>query len=102
MKLPNLVLVILSVFDIVTTWIILEHGGKELNPLMAPLGILGIIVVRIIFVIGAIYLIENYFIPHFEKHPMLKYAPLVAYCGISTIWLAAVLNNLFYIVPLLK
>ena len=57
MKLPNLVLVILSVFDIVTTWIILEHGGKELNPLMAPLGIGGILIIRIVVVIGIIYII---------------------------------------------
>ena len=102
MKFPNLLLITLSIFDIVTTWIVFQHGGKELNPLLSHLGILGILIVRIIFVIGAIYLIENYFIPHSEKHPMLKYAPLVAYCGISTIWLAAVINNLFYIVPLLK
>ena len=101
MKLPNLVIVILSVFDIVTTWIILEHGGKELNPLMAPLGIGGILVIRIIFIVCAIYIIDNYFKPHSNK-PLLKYSPFVAYCGISTIWLAAVLNNLFYIVPLLK
>jgi hypothetical protein len=102
MKLPNLLLITLSIFDIVTTWIVFQHGGKELNPFLSSLGIEGILIMRIIFVIGAIYLIENYFKPHSEKYPLVKYAPLVAYCGISTIWLAAVINNLFYIVPLLK
>jgi hypothetical protein len=96
-KLPNIVLIILSVFDIVTTWVALENGAKELNPFMASLGIGGIITVRFIFVIGAIYIIENHFIPHSEKYPILKYAPLFAYCAISTIWLAAVFNNLLFL-----
>ena len=94
MKLPNLILVILSAFDIVTTWIVFQHGGRELNPFLANLGIWGILIVRLIFLIGVFYLINNYFEPHSQKHQILKYAPIVAYCGISTIWLAAVLNNL--------
>lgn len=97
MKLPNIILIILSAFDIVTTWIVFQHGGKELNPFLSHLGILGILAVRIIFVVGVIYLIENYFEPHSKNHALLKYAPLVAYCGISTIWLAAILNNFFYL-----
>jgi|WetSurMetagenome_2_1015567.scaffolds.fasta_scaffold473461_1 hypothetical protein len=102
MKLLDTILIILSMFDIVTTWIIFQHGGRELNPFMAPLGIYGILLVRIIFVIGIIYLINNYFEPHSEKYQILKYSSLVAYCGISTIWLAAILNNLFYIVAIFK
>ena len=94
MKIPNIILIILSVFDIVTTWIVFQNGGKELNPFISNLGIGGILVVRIIFVVGAIYLINNYFEPYSEKHSILKHAPLFAYIGISTIWLAAVFNNI--------
>ena len=94
MKLPNLVLVILSVFDIVTTWIILEHGGKELNPLMAPLGIGGILIIRIIVVIGIIYIIEKHLVKYSELHPIIEYAPLVIYISVSTIWTFAIIHNL--------
>ena len=95
MKLPNIILIILSIFDIVTTWIALQNGGRELNPFMASLGIGGIFIVRLIFVVCTIYIIEKYFIPHSLNNPSVKYAPLVVYCSISTIWLAAVFNNIF-------
>ena len=96
MKLPNLVLIILSIFDIATTYIVFENGGKELNPIMAPLGIWEIMIVRIIFVGGAIYIISK-IETHSSNYESIRYAPLVAYCGISTIWLAAVMNNLWVI-----
>jgi hypothetical protein len=94
MKLPNLILIILSIFDMVTTWIALENGGRELNPFISTLGIGWIIIIRIIFVICCICIIDKYIYPYSKTYSLIRYAPLVVYCGISTIWLAAVFNNL--------
>jgi hypothetical protein len=93
MKIPNTILIILSIFDIVTTWIALENGGKELNPFISTLGIGGIIIIRFVFVIFCICIIDKYIYPYSKTYSIIRYAPLVVYCGISTIWLAAVFNN---------
>lgn len=40
-----------GVGDTLTTWIALSQGGRESNPVLAPLGIVGIVVAKILFFI---------------------------------------------------
>ena len=95
MKPQAVILGILAFLDLLTTGYVLRHGGVELNPFMAGIGFIGMVIVRITFLIVIVWVVDRYIQTYAQSSPRGSYvASLVVYVGISALWLSAVLNNI--------
>jgi hypothetical protein len=96
--LPKIIITILAATDLITTYIVEQNGGIELNPFPELIGFWGTVIMRITVLIFIIAVVDWYIKLQSKYDRTALIGIPILYCGVSIWWLAATLNNLLVII----